>query len=598
LALVEVSVVEQRYRAVLEVKAGVPVTEAAGRAGVSRQSVHAWVRRYEQGGLGALADRPKRPDTCPHQTSAQVEAVVCEMRREHPKWGPLRLAHELGKAGVVPAPSRMSVYRVLVRHGLVEPGPRKRPKDSYLRWERDEPMALWQLDIVGGAFLAGGTEAKVVTGVDDHSRYCVIAAVVARATGRAVCLAFAAALRAFGVPGEVLTDNGKQFTDRFGKGGEVLFDRICRDNGIVHRLTQPRSPTTTGKIERFHGSLRRELLDDAVPFADLPAAQAAVDGWVREYNTTRPHQAIAMAVPADRFSTTRAEAERELLPLRLPAILALAPVPPAPADPPHAAPEPQAAGPDSPPGPYHGGPVEFARPVPPSGNMEVLGKQFWLGTGRAGMMVTFWASTEVIHLTIARARIKSVRSHLSAADLAKLAASGGRPAGPPPIPAAEPGAAIEVDRVVSKDGQVSLGGRYYIAAEILGGMLISIRVEQNTLMFFDPATRVLLRTRPSPLTWDQARLLRGARPAGPPPRPSAEPVTAQRVASNTGVIMVAGQKIALGRIHARQIVTVHVAADTITIDLASDDTRTVRRTTTQPVRSIKAQQHRKAAHVS
>ena len=98
-------------------------------------------------------------------------------------------------------------------------------------------------------------------------------------------------------------------------------------------------------------------------------------------------------------------------------------------------------------------------------------------------------------------------------------------------------------------------------------MLVSIRIEQNTLMFFDPATRVLLRTRPSPLTWDQARLLRGARPAGPPPRPSAEPVTVQRVASNTGVIMVAGQKIALGRIHARQIVTVHVAAGTITIDL-------------------------------
>ena len=79
--------------------------------------------------------------------------------------------------------------------------------------------------------------------------------------------------------------------------------------------------------------------------------------------------------------------------------------------------------------------------------MEVLGKQFWLGTGRAGMMVTFWASTEVIHLTIGGARVKSVRSHLSAADLACLAAGGGRPAGPPPISAAEPGAAIEVDRV-------------------------------------------------------------------------------------------------------------------------------------------------------
>jgi transposase len=206
LALVELSVVEQRYRAVLEVAAGVPVTEVAERYGVSRQSVHAWVRRYEAGGLAGLADRSRRPKSSPAQVSAQMEAVVCEMRREHPRWGPIRMVHELKRAGASPVPSRMSIYRVLVRHGLIEPGPRKRPKDSYVRWERDEPMALWQLDIVGGAFLADGTEAKIVTGVDDHSRYCVIAAVVARATGRAVCLAFAAALQRFGVPGKVLSD--------------------------------------------------------------------------------------------------------------------------------------------------------------------------------------------------------------------------------------------------------------------------------------------------------------------------------------------------------------------------------------------------------
>ena len=242
--------------------------------------------------------------------------------------------------------------------------------------------------------------------------------------------------------------------------------------------------------------------------------------------------------------------------------------------------------------------MEFARPVPPSGNMEVLGKQFWLGTARAGMMVTFWASTEVIHLTIAGARVKSVRSHLSAADLARLAASGGRPAGPPPIPAAEPGAAIEVDRAVSKDGHVSLGGRYCIAAEILGGTLVSHpdRAEHADV----------LRPRhpgPAPHPAQPADLGPGPAAARRPPRRAAAPPLRRAGhrpagASNTGVIMVAGQKIALGRIHARQIVTVHVAADTITIDLGGDDTRTVRRTTTQPVRSIKAQQPRKAAHVS
>jgi transposase InsO family protein len=136
-------------------------------------------------------------------------------------------------------------------------------------------MALWQLDIVGGVFLVDGTEVKVVTGVDDHSRFCVIASACLRATGRAVCLAFAQALQRYGVPDELLTDNGKQFTARFGRGGEVLFDRICRDNGIVHRLTQPATLTTTGKVERFHQTLRRDLLADHEPFADLEDVQAA-----------------------------------------------------------------------------------------------------------------------------------------------------------------------------------------------------------------------------------------------------------------------------------------------------------------------------------
>ena len=425
----------------------------------------------------------------------------------------------------------------------------------------------------------------------------------------------------------------------------MLFDRICRDNAIIHRLTAPRHPTTTGKVERFHGSLRRELLDDAVPFADLDTAQAAVDAWRQEYNTTRPHQSLSMASPAERFHGNKGSEAERLLPLRLPAVLSPLPS----ADGNHgradqgfthlagpgalqgAASGDHGAGQAAPdhhnefpgallPGPsqdtgqtpaprsvtaaaaaYDSGPVEFERVVPPSGNMEVTGRQFWLGPRRAGQVITFWAGTDVIHLTAGGLRVKSVRSHLSTADLAKLMATGARPAGPPPLPKAEPGAAIEVERVVSKDGAVHLASRYVLAAEILGGRRVGIRIEQNTLMFFDPATRELLRTRPSPLTWDHACRLWGASPAGPPPRPSAEPITAQRRASNTGVIMIAGQKIALGRIHAGHVVTIHVADHTITIDLGGDDTRTIRRTTTDPVRRVKAQrpsQPRKAAHVS
>ncbi|MEU8189226.1 IS481 family transposase, partial [Micromonospora carbonacea] len=295
------SIVEQRYRAVLSVRAGDPVVEVAARVGVSRQTVHTWLARYAESGLAGLEDRSRRPQGCAHQASPEVEALVCELRRHHPRWGARRIAFELGRHGCPePVPSRMTVYRVLVRHGLIEPVPRRRGRKDYRRWERARPMELWQMDIVGGVFLADGSEAKVVTGVDDHSRFCVIAQVVRRATGRAVCLAFAEGLRRFGVPEEVLTDNGKQFTDRFGKGGEVLFDRICRENGIIHRLTQPASPTTTGKVERFHQTLRRELLDDVPVWPDLDTAQAAIDVFRDEYNTDRPHQSLDMAFPADR----------------------------------------------------------------------------------------------------------------------------------------------------------------------------------------------------------------------------------------------------------------------------------------------------------
>jgi Integrase core domain len=125
-----------------------------------------------------------------------------------------------------------------------------------------------------------------------------------RATSRAVCGHFAEALRRHGVPQEILTDNGKVFTGRFASREiEVLFDRICRENGIDHLLTAPRSPTTTGKIERFHRTLRQEFLTGRV-FEGLDAAQTELDAWVRSYNTERPHSALDMASPASRFSAS------------------------------------------------------------------------------------------------------------------------------------------------------------------------------------------------------------------------------------------------------------------------------------------------------
>jgi transposase InsO family protein len=304
--LVELDVVEQRYRAVLEVLDGASVTDVARRYSVARQTVHGWLRRYAgAGGLSGLADRSSRPNSCPHQMPAVVEATVVAMRREHPGWGPATILwHLLQRQGVEPLPGRSSVHRALLRHGLVDARKRRRRREDYRRWERERSMELWQMDVMGRVHLACGQELKLLTGIDDHSRFVVCAKAMVRATARPVCEALVESWRAHGVPEAILTDNGKVFTGRFGRGaGEVLFDRICRENGVRHLLTAPRSPTTTGKIERFHKTLRKEFaVEHDKVHGNLEAFQAALDAWVIQYNTARPHQSIGNRAPVERFT--------------------------------------------------------------------------------------------------------------------------------------------------------------------------------------------------------------------------------------------------------------------------------------------------------
>lgn len=253
--LVEMGLLQQRHSAVLEVMNGASVTDVARRYGVARQTVHKWIRRYARSGFASLADKSTKPGSCPHQMPPEIEARVVQLRRNHLGWGPRRIGYQLAAEGVAPIPSRSGIYRALVRHGLIEPQKRRRTAADYRRWERSRSMELWQMDVMGRVRIDRGPDASVVTGLDDHARYCVSAKVVARPTARPVCDALTEAMRRHGVPEGILTDNGKVFTGRYGPGaGPVLFDRICSENGVRHLLTAPYSPTTTG---RSSGSTRR-----------------------------------------------------------------------------------------------------------------------------------------------------------------------------------------------------------------------------------------------------------------------------------------------------------------------------------------------------
>jgi transposase len=244
--LVELSVMEQRYQAVLAVvQDGWKASEVAERLGVSRRSVHAWIARYEAGGLAALADHSHRPAGCPHQTTPELEARICELRREHPGWGPRRIEHELARRGCEPPPSRSSIYRCLKRHQLIELRRRRRRREEFRRWERERPMELWQMDVMGGVLLDDGGELKLVTGIDDHSRFCVACGLVRRAVPRAVCGELLDALERYGVPDEILTDNGRVFTGRYGpRPSEAVLEMLgglCVTEVAVRRTVTSRT---------------------------------------------------------------------------------------------------------------------------------------------------------------------------------------------------------------------------------------------------------------------------------------------------------------------------------------------------------------------
>lgn len=558
---------EYRYRAVCEVLGGSPIGEVAVRYGTSRQSLHTWKKRFHQEGMNALADRSRRPRTTPTRISAEVETLICRLRREHPRWGARRIGHEVGRHGIDPPPSRATVHRALVRNGLIDPHVQQH-KRTYKRWQRQEPMHLWQLDIVGGVPLADGRRCKMVTGIDDHSRFVVIAQVVAVPSGRAVCQAFTAAMRRYGVPAEVLTDNGAQFTGRHNRPQpvEVLFERICRENGITQRRTKPRSPTTTGKVERLHRTLREEFLDHVAPFESPAAAQEAVDGWVTAYNCQRPHQALDMAAPTSRF--------RPNGPTRL-ALDTPAPVPE-----PNGAQPGESAATDlvdeviEPPaltaqGRGEGTAVEFEARVPPSGELSIVsGRQsIALHRSMAGRTVTVWADLRSIHALVDGQVVRTVSSRLAPEDLGLLAMKGARPAGPPPArpalrrlngaPAPAQSRAVEVDRVVTRHGTVSIAGERHLVGFAWAGRRVVLRL--NGHLMHAIADGALVGTWPCPVGADGLARIQGARApatALPPPPLPAGSLRAQRKVHASGRISVANQCVKVGPRHAGKIVTV------------------------------------------
>ena len=297
MALRVVEMAELRLEVLLEPeRTGTSVREICERYGISRETFYRYRRRYLAEGLEGLHDRSRRPNSSPARIAPDLEAQICRLRSEHPRWGARRIAAVLARASTEP-PAVSTIHQALRRAGLVAAQRQRRPK-ALQRFEREVSNDLWQIDATE-VRLASGHRVFVLDTIDDHSRYLLAALAASSPTVEAAWDCFEEAASRYGLPRQVLSDNGMCFTGRL-QGVQVAFETNLAELGVELICSGPYHPQTLGKLERFHKTLKEWLADEGPPL-DIPHLQELLEGFRWHYNRERPHQGIVDQTPAERF---------------------------------------------------------------------------------------------------------------------------------------------------------------------------------------------------------------------------------------------------------------------------------------------------------
>jgi transposase InsO family protein len=297
MALKAMDVVERRLQVVQAVLAGMSAREAAECYQCSKTQVYEWLGRYRELGLEGLAPRSRRPLASPAQLAPAVEDAIVAWRKRRPRWGAKKIRVMLIRDGWDPVPAVSTIHRVLVRRGLVDRARRRQepPPGGWRRFVRPCCNDLWHIDATRHA-LADGSGFWVIDLVDDHSRFLLETYAAAGPTMRAGWAAVRRAAARYGLPRQLISDNGLNFTGRL-RGLSVAFERQVTAAGIEFLHSRPYHPQTLGKLERQHSTQNAWIADHTRP-ATLAAAQRLLDAYRLDYNTARPHEAIGQAFPA------------------------------------------------------------------------------------------------------------------------------------------------------------------------------------------------------------------------------------------------------------------------------------------------------------
>ena len=288
-------------------RSGLPAGDFADLVGLSKHTLYAWKKKFEEQGPAGLVDKPKGVKGSRLPDLARRSILM--LKDDHPDWGCQRISDVLMRGPGLSA-SPTSVAKVLHDEGyeFVEQPTQPHP-DKVRRFERAGPNQLWQTDLFTFILKRQNRRVYLVAFMDDHSRYLVSYGLHASQSAALVLEVFRAGLTSCGTPQEVLTDNGAQYVTW---RGTSAFAKELQKRGIQHVVASPRRPQTLGKIERFWGTLWRECLEAAV-FLDLADAQARIGHFIDYYNFRRPHQGLDGLVPADRFFQLAPQVKQTLL---------------------------------------------------------------------------------------------------------------------------------------------------------------------------------------------------------------------------------------------------------------------------------------------
>jgi transposase InsO family protein len=293
----ERSIMQQREEFVrLALLPGSNMSELCRRFEISRNNGYKWLARYLMEGQAGLTARSRRPKRSPLRTEPAITAEVLRIRaNSNGAWGGRKIARVLRNEGFVTVPAASTITEILRRHGQLEQRAGEHP-GPYRRFERPEPNELWQMDYKGHFVIRRG-RCHPLTVLDDHARYSLGLEACDDEQGSTVQGRLTGVFRRYGLPLFMLMDNGSPWSDH-GPYTELTVWLMQLGIKVVHG--RPYHPQTQGKEERFHRTLKAEVIDGN-RFVDLADCQRAFDQWRHVYNHLRPHQALDLDVPANRY---------------------------------------------------------------------------------------------------------------------------------------------------------------------------------------------------------------------------------------------------------------------------------------------------------